>query len=76
MLSSNYFQAISDRIYKSHLQILRSSLPLEFSVKGTYLLIVIRWKVDYGVKWVKYCIDLDTWYPAHILFINIFSKKK
>lgn len=76
MLSSNYFQAISDGIYKSHLQIPCSSLPLEFSVKGiTYLLIVIRWKDDYGVKRVKYCIDLDTWYPGHVLFINIFSKK-
>lgn len=50
MLSSNYFQAISDGIYKSHLQIPQFLLSLEFSVKGIiYLLIVIRWEDDYGI---------------------------
>lgn len=76
MLSSNYFQVISDQIYKSHLWIPPSLLPLEFSVEGIiYLLVAIRWKDDYSVLWVKYCIDLDTGYPGHMLFTNIFSKK-
>lgn len=76
MLSSNYFQVISGQIYKSHLWIPPSLLPLEFSVEGIiYLLVAIRWKDDYSVLWVKYCIDLDTGYPGHMLFTNIFSKK-
>lgn len=76
MLRSHHFQAIWDQIYKSHLWIPRSLLPLKFSVKGIiYLLIAIRQKDDYGVLWVKYSINLDKGYPGHILLINIFPPK-